>query len=112
MSGQSAFRFMAKADDGVPAHEPHNIESYRAAIQAAPRIARRQRQIRDALDAHEFTVPAGLTADGICAWLGLPSNIVWPRLLELEKKHLVQRSEERRKTRNGSLAVIWRVVVP
>ncbi len=52
----------------------------------------------------------GATDEEICEALDMAGNTVRPRRRELELSGQVRKTELRRKTRSGRLAVVWRTV--
>ncbi len=64
--------------------------------------AQRTRILAALLDAHD-----GLTADDLEVRLSMSGNSVRPRLRELEAARQVTRTARTRRTRSGSLALVW-----
>lgn len=91
--------------DGLPGHA--RAETSRQAAEAvAPMLRDRQQRVLDAIRSRGS---AGATADEVLEALGLWNpNHVAPRVTELAALGLIERTGERRRTRSGCLADVWR----
>ena len=56
------------------------------------------------------TYAVGLTADEIAAELGESPFSIRPRITELRKRGLIEPTGERRKSSNGRMSHVWRLV--
>ena len=83
---------------------PHSDEdtSRDAAKAIAPHLERLEQRVLDAL------ATCGLTAEQIQDVTRLMGDTVRPRLVALKHRGLVVKTSERRRTRSGRLAAVWR----
>jgi Fic family protein len=112
MTGKQTYFF------GAPDLAPHvdgsdTSEAAAAAIQ--PHLSALQAEILETIKRHDQMVWLGLpwpglTCDEIEQILDMKHQTVSARILELRRKGLIEDSGERRKTRSGRKAVVWRVV--
>lgn len=68
--------------------------------------ARLQKAALRVLKAH----PAGLTADEIAGELGLSILAIRPRVSELKRQGVVEKTRERRRNQSGMSASVWRAL--
>lgn len=85
---------------------PWSDTSKQAAASIEPHLARLERIVFEVV-ARAGAV--GLTAQEIEETHGIPGNTVRPRLVALCRKGMVRDSGERRNTRSGRRAVVWKI---